>query len=379
MQKGLITLMNERNLLLGPIYAATGRATTPLSTSQKDAWECYFKACESGILTRMLVEQCPQCRTSERTLVAQTDRYGDRFDTVLCDGCGLIYTANPFDVESTGRFYRDYYRSLYSKEGSRLQAVERMFAVNREKAAASLRMLTYLGLRKGEDLILDIGGGAGWFLHPLMEQGYAVHGADYDAELIEIARSYGIAFTDIGDVGFAGLKDLKPKLIVLREVLEHPLDPFQQLADVNALLPMGGYLYLTVPPLDELPYGYGDGRLIGLLQNAHNFLFDTKVLQSYLHQAGFSIIACRRNLRILVQKTAVPRRSPCLIPGNAARNLALLKRCETRTQYIWRGLSKFMRVLKIPKQDQYYIKALLLRIVSSTARREHKLFLETGV
>ena len=159
--------MNERNLLLGPIYAATGRATTPLSTSQKDAWECYFKACE----------------TSERTLVAQTDRYGDRFDTVLCDGCGLIYTANPFDVESTGRFYRDYYRSLYSKEGSRLQAVERMFAVNREKAAASLRMLTYLGLRKGEDLILDIGGGAGWFLHPLMEQGYAVHGADYDAEL----------------------------------------------------------------------------------------------------------------------------------------------------------------------------------------------------
>ena len=145
------------------------------------------------------------------------------------------------------------------------------------------------------------------------------------------------------------------------------------------MLADGGYLYLTVPSLDELPFGYGDGRLLGLLQNAHNLLFDRKTLTAYLAQGGFEIVAIRRNLRVLAKKVGEPHRAPWKDAAHARRNLRLVRNSERFYQYFWRGLRKICRIAGLSKDTYFRVTQAIGCLVSSESRAEKRNFLRTGI
>lgn len=360
----------EEVRLLAPRYGRVGAAATPLTEDQRAAWRRYFEALESGALTRLDHGACPQCGAEERRIIAETDRYGDAVRTALCKGCGLIYSTNPFDAASTVGFYRDHYRALYTKSEDRRAAVTSMFAKTLASADKAKRLADHLGLVPGRDRIVEIGAGAGWNLAPYAAAGFQTIGLDYDAELAELGGARGIEMIDLGDRTPADVIREPVSMIILQEVLEHTIDPFETLCEINDLLTPNGVLYLTVPSFEELPFGAANGRLLGLLQNAHNFLFDQWTLTAYLRQAGFEPLIVRSELRVVARKIGAPKRAPTPIPGNFTRAARRLWWSERVLQYYWRGLALAARLVGGGKSMYYRIKGAHRQLLSPRRRRE---------
>lgn len=341
----------------------------PLTGSQKKAWSDYFAALEVGEIKRLNLESCPVCKSRGRSIIAEKDRFGDGVISALCKGCGLIYSVNPFDAQSTAIFYRDHYRGLYTKSTSNAHAVEQSFRKWLSLAAELQKLCDFIGLDKEKDIVVETGTGAGWFLAPFAEQGFKTIGFDYDEDLLELGRARNLDLYNLTNTQIENVVT-KCSLFVLREVLEHSSDPFEMLAEANGYLKDGGYIYLTVPSFNEIFFGYSSGQLLGALQNAHNFLFDRPVLLSLLEQAGFEPVIARCDLRVVARKARPPVRRPVPIPGNYRRNLLVLIVCEKVLQLYWRGLAKCLRFLGNEKEKYAKVRQWHRYLFSPTRRRE---------
>jgi len=341
--------------LLSNRYCNDGRAVTALTTSQTIAWRRFFAAVNSGKLTRSHLDCCPQCGSLERVIVAQKDRYGDNVISALCKGCGLFYSVNPFDEVSTSHFYRDYYRDLYTKSVDRAESIERQYAKALNRLDFYAGALQAAGFECEKDLLVELGCGAGWSLAAFQACGARVIGLDYDKEFLAIGRAKGLDLRDLNEApAIVHVRDAA--MVVAREVIEHTSDPYSFLAEANALLRPGGYLLLTTPPLEEIPFGYASGRVLGTLQNAHYFLFDRQTLGTYLAQAGFDVVIMTPSLRVLARKVAVPVRCPTSILGNFERNLRLLTLSEHTLQYYWRSIEKLAGTMGFSREHIYALR-----------------------
>ena len=363
--------------LLSRQYRNNGDRLTTLTDKQSLAWSRYFKDLESGVLHRQILSNCPQCRSDEPTIIAEKDRYGDNVITAVCKGCGLVYTLNQFDAESTHKFYRDYYRDLYTKSSSIAAAFENMKRSANNSQKDCEKFLNYLGLTPKADLIVELGCGGGWNLLPFQACGFNVIGFDYNEDLLACGRQEGLNLKNLNHVNASDVID-KASLIIIQEVLEHTLDPFELLSEINGHLRLGGYVFITVPPLEEIPYGYASGRLLGILQNAHNFLFDRATMRAYLEQAGFDVVFLRHDLRALAKKTRIPSRNPAKIPGNYERNMSILTLSENWLQWYWRSIGKGLSLAGRDKAEYKAITRWHKRYFSPARRREIVSAFETG-
>jgi SAM-dependent methyltransferase len=87
--------------------------------------------------------------------------------------------------------------------------------------------------------LLEIGCGQGLFLARARELGWSVQGVELLPPVAERARERGLAiFT--GELGAAAFPDAHFDVVVLREVIEHIVDPRALLAEVKRVLRPGG-------------------------------------------------------------------------------------------------------------------------------------------
>jgi SAM-dependent methyltransferase len=134
--------------------------------------------------------------------------------------------------------------------------------------------------------LLDIGCGAGDFLHVAKQLGYRPLGYDPDPSAVEFANRMGLA-AKVGGLPNTGLDDDAFDQICLNHVLEHVHEPILALAELFRILKPGGRIWLTQPNIDAVGLAVFGKSWRGLETPRHLVLMNPDGLKNIFTQAGF--------------------------------------------------------------------------------------------
>ncbi len=181
----------------------------------------------------LVTVDCPGCGSPDGRfeLLATDPISGERFDTVRCERCGLIY-VNP---RPEGPLLASYYAVDYY--GARHPIFKRFFMALRARK---------LGRPPAGARVLDIGCGRGDFLLAAESRGWKMAGVERAyAPIVRVLDSLHIPVVSPEEL--SKLPDASFDAVTLWHVLEHLPEPRSTLAEVQRLLRPGGHLFVEVP------------------------------------------------------------------------------------------------------------------------------------
>jgi len=271
---------------LSPNFYYTGKTHVRLNDRQLRARDTVRQKIESGVY-EFEGAPCP-CGGSEDGLVAETDRYGLRLNTVICRKCGLLRTDPRLTERSLRMFYEKDYRDLYM--GEEYGDMENYFRgmVRRGTYMKDLLKDHVPGLwLKGMD-VLEVGCSAGGILEPFLKAGARVKGYDYDKRYLEYGNSRNKGL----NLCCGGLEDLRDEIarydiIIMNHVLEHVIDIRGAIELIKNSLKKNGIFYVSVPGARNPEYYFSPSKsFIGTIHIAHLYHFTKATLANFLE--GFS-------------------------------------------------------------------------------------------
>ncbi len=215
--------------------------------------------------------RCPLCRgaDSEVAHVGLLPLRGERIfqETCVCRGCGLT-----FEVAAPDQDWASLYGDVWQR-GALPSAEQRALYANDARVIGPGR-----GAR-----VFEIGCGSGLLLDELARAGWRTAGCDPEQAAVAIAREKG---HDVRAELFEPRAELRSRLVILGDVLEHQADPRSMLAQARAIVAPGGGLYLRVPDLEALD-GESFGDVFGL---QHRVWFTRDTLREMLAVEGFEVL-----------------------------------------------------------------------------------------
>ncbi|HEY2817065.1 MAG TPA: glycosyltransferase [Casimicrobiaceae bacterium] len=241
--------------------------------------------------TNPQIVDCPSC--SSRHL-----HYGFTcrgFRVVECSECGLMMlNPQPNDRQLADIYGADYFLGDSSESG--LEQVSRMKRATARVYLADLEK--YRGTVGGR--LLEIGCGAGDFLHEALDSGYQVTGIEINADAVRTARRALSSSARIihGTIDAAGMDAGPFDVAVLSDVIEHVREPIAFLHQLRRVLAPDAVLLITTPSLDSwtaklLKQNWMEFKL------EHLYYFDPFTIQNVLLRAGFGSITIRPNRKML--------------------------------------------------------------------------------
>lgn len=235
---------------------------------------------------------CPACGSFITRPWLHKEIAGVTFKLDKCGACGTGYVNPPPSVESL--------KSIYASIGhgsKSLTSFDKVMASEAEFPNSTIdaqKMVSYakklLGpLPEGAAQALDIGSGYGFFSQAALAQGFrviAVNPAKAENRIFQQLNGFDPIPLFFEEVDFGAEKF---DLVILSQVLEHLLDPFQVLVKVRNLLKPEGVLAIAVPNVDAF--------LIKILKFRSSFLglpehiihFSCKGLSAILQRSGFDV------------------------------------------------------------------------------------------
>jgi SAM-dependent methyltransferase len=221
-------------------------------------------------------------------LISRLDMHAIRLEVLLCRKCGLIRSADVFDMQSNADYYKLEYREIHSGGKSR---VEEYFESQLDRGNRFLDILNRSGVIHEIDSIAEIGCGGGGILYPFHSISKKVFGYDYDNDYLEYGRSKGMEMFCIGE-NPGSIPHAPPDLLILSHVVEHFINPKKELMDYIGKIKPGKYLLVEVPGLFCLStkkklYGYP----VRYFQIAHVFqFFYREYLEIFYKAFGLEIL-----------------------------------------------------------------------------------------
>lgn len=223
------------------------------------------------------------CGGGEEQLIATVDRYRLPHHTVLCLRCGLLRTNPRLSAAAYIDFYTHYYRAIYERVGHEPRSYFAGQAARGTQRAAFI--LRHALPPRGVVTVLEIGCGGGWNLLPFHQAGWKAVGWDFDLDYLAEGQSRGLDLRK-GSMDDAIADGQKHHLIILSHVLEHFLDPIEDLRKLRSLLHPSGAVFIEVPSLFAVT-----GNLLRHFQNAHTLSFVPETLERVMEAAGFHRLA----------------------------------------------------------------------------------------
>jgi 2-polyprenyl-3-methyl-5-hydroxy-6-metoxy-1,4-benzoquinol methylase len=328
--------------LISERYKDDGVPIVVLNDVQEEEIAEYNRRIQNGIYKPSIILKCVICESSDGYIIAEKDRYGISMDTVVCSNCGLIFTKDKLDANSTNRFYAEQNRDMYEgiKFSSNERELQAYFRSNGIGSRFADNIIRVSRLERGA-LIIEIGAGGGWNLIPFKERGFKVVGYDYDQRFLEIGKKRGL------ELRWGGTKEAaenpeKAELVLLIDVVEHFDMPLRELDVIRNILKENGCLFVKTPGLRAALYGRAGGDLLGYLQSAHTYLFERRTLEMLLEIAGFGAVTCGEQVFGLFRKQgAYGERSP--VPIERGPHVwDTCKRIE-KSKPAWTRLSRYLQ------------------------------------
>jgi len=197
-----------------------------------------------------------------------------------CYHCGFIFVHPRPDEKTLFELYNDKNRNIYAHDSYH----ELRYELNTlKKLMADIKKIIPVG-----DL-LEIGCGRGDFLKIAQKNGYEVQGVDLsgakspykDIQIHEGRLADGIFSSERFD------------LVVMRNLLEHAIDPILELREVSRVLKPHGIMYLKVPNV-EFEYGWRRKIVFGggnsFAPPWHLNHFSPTTLRRLLSKNGFKML-----------------------------------------------------------------------------------------
>lgn len=241
---------------------------------------------------------CAACKSNEYELLAEKDRYGLTYYTVICKNCGLVYVSPRMTEKAYAEFYNAEYRKLYVG----VEAPRAKFFIkqtNRGKRILKFVNKHYKFNNKTID-VLEVGCGAGGILEVFKQAGHNVVGIDLDEKYLNYGKEkFGLNLisSTINDLD----ENIKADLIIYAHVLEHILDLDKELAMIKKHLKPDGIVYIEVPGVRYV-HKTSEMDFLKYLQNAHVFHFSLNSLNRIFYNNGFKNICGNEYIRALYKQ-----------------------------------------------------------------------------
>lgn len=190
--------------------------------------------------------RCPLCESPHWRGVFRRERYGAVWTLAHCRDCGLYFTDPLPTEEQMTQFYSGDYHAELRHPG----------AAEAEFGDKFRRYIAWIASYVPSGRCLDAGCATGLFPHMLREKGYEAEGVELNpASAAWGAAHYGVPvrcgkLEDLGDT--TGVYDL----ISMTDVVEHTVNPLEQLRLARRLLRPGGYLLVTFPDITSIESRY---------------------------------------------------------------------------------------------------------------------------
>jgi len=226
---------------------------------------------------------CPVCDAPDRE--PALEKWG--ITVCRCAGCGHLFVSPRMPSEAVPALYGSRYWHAHALATGCPPLSERV-QFDYENAQTKLDRDVLPFRRTGS--LLDVGASNGGFVRRAAEQGFAAVGLEPSAEICALARSaHGVEMhcgTLLDELFAPGSFDV----VTLHDVLEHLLEPGEDLASAERLLAPGGLLVvetLTSSSLELAELGT-DWPLLSPLEHPH-----------YFSEHGGSTLVTRAGLRLL--------------------------------------------------------------------------------
>ena len=228
---------------------------------------------------------CCICGGNNFEVLSEKDKYGLYVPVVICKDCGLIQTNPRMKQESYNQFYDIEYRKLYV--GKEVPTKEFF----RNQYYRGKRIYHYLENNLGTSLtnlrILEVGTGAGGILYYFKEMGNEICGCDLDSKYLDFGRknyNLNLYFGAVDDIDIPW----KPDIVIYSHIIEHLLNPIDELIKLKSIIGKNSYIYIEVPCIKYMKT-YCGGDFFLWIQNAHIYYFTLKTLENLTKKAGYNL------------------------------------------------------------------------------------------
>ena len=285
--------------LISPRFSASAAPVTQTLKPSQLTFIAEVKARLHNGEYRFENSACP-CGAGDGPIISEVDRYGLPLTFVLCASCGTIRIDPYLDDASLADFYTHFFQQMYG----RVPNVENYFgqqAKYGERVLAAVKSWLKPGSR-----VYEVGCGAGGALNVFKNNGYAIAGSDYSAELIAAGKERGVENLYCGS-----LTDIpgqaKGDLIYLNHVFEHMNHPLEFLQTCRSRLAAGGRIVIIVPDVSRIDrFTVPAGDLLQFMHVAHKYNFSFVGIRRLSANAGYSVRRIRPDANIETPHSIMP-------------------------------------------------------------------------
>lgn len=275
-----------------------------------------------------IIRKCYICGSDNYT---NLEKFHEKYRIVKCDICGNIF-VNPCPSEQA---LEDYYENCFSN--NLLDQFYKKRNGRKDDFVLNDRINMVLNLidKKEKDKlsILEVGCGSGSFLTKLkvaikergIKKEIALDGIDIDENVIKNNLDDELNLICSSVENFFLNSKKKYDIVINFELIEHLLDPFNFLKEINNnILEDEGYLFFTVPNLNSLDnkcLDYNSFRLLAhsIFPPMHINSFTNENILHFCIRSGFKIIEIKSQGRLDVDLIS---RSSHLLDDNIVKEIA---------------------------------------------------------
>lgn len=261
-----------------------------LNKVQVDTKKKFLKAIDEHSIVLHNREEC-LCGSANKECIANIDRFGLPFKSLICISCGLVMTQPILSEESLSLYYNRFYHPLtYGTEST----IEYLYEQGQGAKIFNI-MEEYLKTNKLN--VFELGAGSGSNLDEFRSAAKLknidsnLYGLEFNIGYVEKARKFNINLDSISLDDFAKKNDVLYDVIILSHVLEHFVNIKETLELLKSIGHKDTLFYIEVPGLLDLKTRYEyDCNLINYLTHAHIFNFSLQSLISTLSLYGLELI-----------------------------------------------------------------------------------------
>jgi 2-polyprenyl-3-methyl-5-hydroxy-6-metoxy-1,4-benzoquinol methylase len=211
-----------------------------------DALKKYDKRIPTWDLNKLVDRVCPFCGCPN---FSKKYLRPDLLNVVLCNECDTHFISPSPSENVLNQFYESYYVD-HAKNVTINRTFKNKISTSQIYQDVRINVVGTLLDINGAN-VLDVGCGNGEFLLNLKNLGAEVTGIELSMEAVNEAHKKGLEH--VFKVPFSEFNnEIKYDLIVLNDVVEHPLEPIKLIAKANSLLREGGLLLIWTPNNDNI-------------------------------------------------------------------------------------------------------------------------------
>lgn len=298
---------------------------------------------------------CCICNGKNFEILSEKDCYGLYMPVVICKDCGLIQINPRMRQKAYNQFYKTEYNKLY--RGKDIPTNE--FFNSRYKRGKRIYnfLKNNLKINLSDLRVFEVGTASGGILNYFKEKGNEVYGCDLDPKYIEFGRDKYNLRLEIGTIKNVDLP-WTPDIVIYSHVLEHILDPIEEMIKLRSMINENTIIYIEVPGLRYMK-DYYQGNFLYWIVIAHVYYFTLTTLRNLMNKTGYGFLYGDEIIYSIFKPFSNKKRNYVIDYKNDYYNaISFLKRMESyRIKYLTR--SKIVSLLKHARLYNMIKKSLL--------------------